>query len=38
MIKKKIYTLYNADPNCKHKIIEKWSGIVCVKCGGWNCF
>jgi len=32
------YTLYNADPNCKHQIIQKWSGVECEKCGGWFCF
>ena len=29
--------LYDADPNCVHEIIEKWSGIKCKKCGGWYC-
>jgi hypothetical protein len=32
------FILYDADPKCKHKIVEKWSGIKCTKCGGWFCF
>lgn len=36
------YTLYDADPNCKHTIRAKeiWEGggTVCTKCGGWFCF
>ncbi len=27
--------LFDADPECLHKIEEKLSGIRCVKCGGW---
>ena len=30
--------LFNADPNCKHEIKNKWSGVKCVKCGGWFCY
>jgi len=31
--------LYDADPNCEHKIEAQFSGgIKCVKCGGWFCF
>jgi hypothetical protein len=30
--------LYDADPDCDHQIIAKWSGVECSKCGGWFCF
>jgi hypothetical protein len=30
--------LLDADPKCKHKIVEKWSGICCSKCRGWFCY
>lgn len=30
--------LYNADPDCDHRIIQLWSGVRCSKCGGWFCF
>ena len=30
--------LYRADPNCKHELKLKWSGIKCRKCGGWFCY
>lgn len=29
--------LYHADPNCKHEVTIKWSGVECRKCGGWFC-
>lgn len=29
--------LYNADPNCRHVIVEKYSGVQCAKCTGWYC-
>lgn len=29
--------LYHAKPSCKHMIQAQWSGIKCVKCGGWYC-
>ena len=31
------YTLYDADPDCIHDIIPQWSGVKCIKCGGWYC-
>ncbi len=35
---KKIF-LYDADPNCEHKLHPNcWSGIKCIKCGGWFCY
>jgi hypothetical protein len=31
--------LYDADPNCKHKIVSSgFSGVVCKKCKGWFCY
>lgn len=31
--------LWDADPNCKHILDPKsWSGIKCLKCGGWFCY
>lgn len=30
--------LWNANPNCKHVIIELWSGIKCKNCPGWFCY
>ncbi len=40
--KKKVYpTLWNADPKCKHNIIDNFyggGGIKCTKCGGWCCY
>ncbi len=30
--------LFDADPNCIHEIKNKWSGVECVKCGGWFCY
>ena len=31
--------LYDADPNCDHEEDPKcWSGIRCIKCGGWDCY
>lgn len=31
--------LFNADPNCEHKIEAQPSGgIRCVKCNGWFCY
>lgn len=30
--------LWNADPNCKHEIVNKWSGVECKKCKGWFCY
>jgi len=35
---KKVEFLYDADPKCKHKIVIKWSGIMCTKCKGWFCY
>jgi hypothetical protein len=33
------WTLYNADPNCKHKLDPNcWSRIRCMNCGGWFCY
>lgn len=30
--------LYDADPTCWHVLDEKcWSGVKCLKCGGWFC-
>ena len=29
--------LYDAIPSCKHQIQAQWSGIKCVRCGGWYC-
>ena len=30
--------LYDADPNCKHQHDPYcYSGIRCIKCGGWYC-
>lgn len=29
--------LYNASPNCDHLIQAQFSGIKCIKCGGWYC-
>lgn len=32
-------TLYNANPNCKHNIVDApGGGIKCTKCGGWFCY
>lgn len=33
----KHHTLYNADPNCTHRVEAQWSGVKCVKCNGWYC-
>ena len=31
--------LWDANPNCKHKIINaSGGGVKCIKCGGWFCF
>jgi len=30
--------LYDADPDCKHVIKAKWSGVSCSKCNGWFCY
>jgi hypothetical protein len=30
--------LWDADPNCDHEIVDKWSGIECKKCKGWFCY
>lgn len=31
--------LYEADPNCVHKIISAGGGgVICKKCKGWFCF
>lgn len=30
--------LYDADPQCEHEIVTKWSGVECGKCKGWFCF
>lgn len=31
--------LYDADPNCKHIIVEAdGGGVECTKCGGWFCY
>lgn len=31
--------LWNADPNCKHRIeCASGGGVRCVKCGGWFCY
>lgn len=28
--------LYGADPNCDHYVTYRgWSGVMCVRCGGW---
>ena len=29
--------LWDADPNCKHKIVSLWSGVECERCKGWKC-
>lgn len=30
--------LYDADPNCKHEYDPYcYSGVRCLKCGGWFC-
>jgi hypothetical protein len=36
--KKEEVVLYDADPNCKHVIVEEWSGVKCKKCDGWFCY
>ena len=31
--------LYDADPNCKHHVVEaNGGGVKCTKCQGWFCF
>jgi len=30
--------LYDADPDCKHKVEPQWSGVKCSKCNGWFCY
>lgn len=30
--------LYDADPNCKHEVEVKNSGVGCRKCRGWFCY
>lgn len=31
--------LWNADPECKHEVVDApGGGVVCKKCGGWCCF
>ena len=31
--------LYNADQNCKHKIVcAPGGGVKCTKCSGWFCY
>lgn len=31
--------LYDADPNCKHKVVPNgYSGVMCTKCNGWFCY
>ena len=30
--------LFDADPSCKHELVNKWSGIKCKKCKGWFCY
>ena len=31
--------LYDADPDCKHKVIDaNGGGVKCIKCTGWFCF
>jgi hypothetical protein len=31
--------LYDADPTCDHVLDPNcWSGIRCLKCGGWFCY
>lgn len=32
------YYLFDADPNCDHEVVAKWSGVECKKCGGWFCY
>ena len=27
--------LFNADPNCQHVVVARWSGVGCKKCSGW---
>ncbi len=32
------HTLWQADPDCEHKLDPNcWSGIRCLKCRGWYC-
>lgn len=30
--------LYDADPNCDHNVVSRWSGVKCSKCPGWFCY
>lgn len=30
--------LWMADPGCEHDVQGQWSGVKCVKCGGWFCY
>jgi hypothetical protein len=31
--------LWDADPNCKHEVVDApGGGVKCRKCGGWFCF
>jgi hypothetical protein len=36
-IDEEVEELWDADPSCKHEIIEKMSGIACKHCNGWYC-
>lgn len=37
--KKKPIELWDADPNCDHKLDPNcYSGIRCLKCPGWFCY
>lgn len=31
--------LWDADPKCRHKIVDApGGGVKCTKCGGWFCY
>lgn len=30
--------LYHALVGCEHDVQPQWSGVECVKCGGWFCY
>ena len=37
--KEKEVELWDADPDCKHEYDKNlWSGVRCLKCGGWFCY
>jgi hypothetical protein len=30
--------LYDADDECEHEYDDRYSGVKCIKCGGWFCY